>query len=61
LTIDFMHKRKIVHRDIKLDNILISKVEDGESYDIKIADFGLARFMPQSNKSKPREKNLIFE
>jgi serine/threonine protein kinase len=56
-----MHKRKIVHRDIKLDNILISKVEDGESYDIKIADFGLARFMPQSNKSKPREKNLIFE
>jgi serine/threonine protein kinase len=61
LTIDFMHKRNIVHRDIKLDNILISKVEDGESYDIKIADFGLARFMPPSNKAKPREKNLIFE
>ena len=48
-----MHQRNIVHRDIKLDNILITKVEDGESYDVKIADFGLACFMPSSNKGNP--------
>ncbi len=53
LTIDFMHKRNIVHRDIKLDNILIKKVEDGESFDVKIADFGLARFMPPKDKANP--------
>ena len=46
LTIDFMHKRKMVHRDIKLDNILVKKIEDEESFDVKVADFGLARFMP---------------
>ena len=56
-----MHKRNIVHRDIKLDNILITKVEDGESYDVKIADFGLARFMPPKDEANPLQKNLIFE
>jgi calcium/calmodulin-dependent protein kinase I len=32
-----------VHRDIKLDNILISNKASGE-YDVKIADFGMATF-----------------
>lgn len=39
-----MHKRGIVHRDIKLDNILINKKEDGE-HNVKIADFGMATKM----------------
>jgi serine/threonine protein kinase len=46
-----MHKKGVVHRDIKLDNILISKITDGE-YDVKIADFGLARLLP------PRDERL---
>ena len=41
-----MHKMNIVHRDVKLDNILVKKIEDVDSFDVKVADFGLARFMP---------------
>lgn len=43
LTLDFVHKRGIIHRDIKLDNILINRIEETE-YNVKIADFGLATF-----------------
>jgi len=32
-----------MHRDIKLDNILINKKDQGE-YNVKIADFGMATF-----------------
>jgi len=32
-----MHKRGIVHRDLKLQNILIS-----DSFELKIIDFGFA-------------------
>ena len=52
LTIDFMHKRNIVHRDIKLDNILVKKIEDEESFDVKVADFGLACFMPDEETER---------
>ena len=45
LTVDFFHRKKIIHRDIKLENILINEIEGkGESYDIRVADFGLATF-----------------
>lgn len=48
LTLDFIHKRGIIHRDIKLDNILINKIEEAE-YNVKIADFGLATFGGKMN------------
>jgi serine/threonine protein kinase len=32
---------------LKLDNILISKVDDQNNYDVKIADFGLAVELPK--------------
>ncbi|KAM8927304.1 LOW QUALITY PROTEIN: serine/threonine-protein kinase SBK1-like [Pelodytes ibericus] len=38
--LDFMHSRALVHRDVKLDNILLF---DKECNIIKLADFGLTR------------------
>ena len=40
---DFIHKKGVIHRDIKLENILIGRVDD-DQFDVKIADFGLAVF-----------------
>ena len=36
-----MHKKLIIHRDLKLDNILIGQDEEG-NIKIKIIDFGSA-------------------
>ncbi len=44
LALDFFHKKKIIHRDIKLDNVLINQIQDQIHYEIRIADFGLAAF-----------------
>jgi serine/threonine protein kinase len=37
-----MHNLGIIHRDLKLDNILLNSKETGV-YDLRIADFGLAK------------------
>lgn len=52
LTLDFFHQKGIVHRDIKLDNILINKVEQAE-LNVKIADFGMATIVNSKNKNVP--------
>ena len=43
LALDFFHQKKVVHRDIKLENILINQI-DGDHYETRIADFGLSCF-----------------
>ena len=44
--LDFMHKRRIIHRDIKSDNILVFKIDHptGDVH-IKLTDFGTANFL----------------
>jgi serine/threonine protein kinase len=44
LALDYFTIKKIVHRDIKLENILIKSIKDKTEYEVRIADFGLAIF-----------------
>jgi serine/threonine protein kinase len=47
-TVAFCHSRSIIHRDLKLENILF---KDEERKKIKIIDFGVSGFI-QNEKSK---------
>lgn len=40
--ISYCHERRVVHRDLKLENVLFDKEPDGDSLDIKVIDFGIA-------------------
>ncbi len=42
------HRTGVVHRDLKPDNVLIAEGEDGEGRSVKLLDFGLAKFHPDS-------------
>lgn len=46
-----LHQKNIVHRDIKLENILMSSLQN--NFQAKIADFGSATILPTAD-SKAR-------
>ena len=48
----FLHKHKVVHRDMKPSNILIHQHDISGRYIAKIADFGLSKKFDASGKSK---------
>jgi serine/threonine protein kinase len=59
--VHYLHTRGVVHRDLKLDNLLISKEHDGHRGEIKIADFGLSALIKLgvggiANTSKKRKE-----
>lgn len=49
--LDYMHKQHKIHRDIKTDNVLLSK--DGK---VKLADFG---FTAQLDRKRPKRKSIV--
>ena len=51
----YLHSNNIVHRDLKLENILIHEIEKSKTtgedlFDIKIIDFGTARIFDKNRK-----------
>jgi serine/threonine protein kinase len=54
LALDFFNIKNIVHRDIKLDNILIKSIEDNTEFEVRIADFGLSVFTPKNEMLKQK-------
>lgn len=41
--LSYAHRNGIIHRDLKPDNIML--VEDGDSFQVKVLDFGIARMV----------------
>lgn len=46
--VNYLHERKIVHRDLKLDNLMLS--EEGPNGQLKIIDFGMSRLYNQVDR-----------
>ncbi len=47
--VDFVYSKRIIHRDIKPANILVQANANGNGFDIRLSDFGLAKFANSSS------------
>ena len=57
LAIEYMHKNRVIHRDLKMGNIFLN-----ENMDIKVGDFGLAaklQFMEEKKRTMCGTPNYI--
>jgi serine/threonine protein kinase len=56
--VGMIHSKNIIHRDIKLENILLKRNSKG-GYTCKIGDFGLARFLEVQANSNCGTQNYM--
>ena len=61
-TIQFLHRNGIVHRDLKLENVLIDKTETNGVSQIqtKVIDFGLSTFFLGNPNMKDKYGTLLY-
>ena len=53
LAVSYMHQHNVVHRDLKLENIVFDKnPREDPSAEIKVIDFGLSKIFKDSGKWK---------
>ena len=50
--IRYCHKMRIIHRDIKPENIMIIRREANGFLQVKLIDFGTAKFFSEGNMQK---------
>ncbi|MFQ3580545.1 protein kinase [Chloracidobacterium validum] len=48
--VEFAHRRNVIHRDLKPDNIMLKRRDDG-STTVKVLDFGLAKTVEEAETS----------
>lgn len=51
--VTYCHKERVLHRDLKPQNLLITKTPEGDI--LKLADFGLARGFAVPSRSYSQE------
>jgi serine/threonine protein kinase len=56
---NYLHAKKVLHRDLKPQNILVSEHKD-KKLDVKIADFGLSRWYTIPIKKYTREVLTLY-
>jgi calcium-dependent protein kinase len=58
----YCHKREnpIIHRDIKLENIVASKKNDKNLYDIKLIDFGISKILKNPENETQIKGSLYY-
>ena len=47
--LEYLHGKRIVHRDVKADNLLLTRSKHSDRMTVKLADFGLARRLPENS------------
>ena len=55
-----MRNKKIEHRDLKPDNILIKFKNDEKDFDIKLTDYGLAKYYENNNSKYSRQIGTLY-